>query len=225
MMIEKVCQICGKAFSVPHWRKETAKYCSTDCQRESLHGAKNVVCTNCGKPFHMKLYRMQRSLRNMGYFCSRSCVVAYRKIWFRGANNHQYGLKGHLNASFKGAEVLNKNNKNVDVVAYAPDRYDADKRGRVTKHRLLVEENWQLYRQDAFDVINGQHVLKKGFDVHHVDGNHNNNELSNLAVLTRGEHVKAHNATKRIIRNPINGRIIGIARIDRAAGGYGSTGI
>lgn len=164
----------------------------------------------------MKPYRIKRTSRNMGLFCSIRCSSEYRKIWYRGSNNPQYGLKGILNASFKGEEIPNQNNNVVDIFVYAPNRLDADSHGRVPKHRLLVEQNWQLYKVDAFDVIDGQHILRKGYDVHHIDGNHGNNELQNLAVLTRREHMKIHSSQRRIIRNPNNGWIIGSAPIEKS---------
>ena len=34
---------------------------------------------------------------------------------------------------------------------------------------------------------------KKGFDIHHLDGNKMNNSLSNLVYLTKSEHTKLHN--------------------------------
>lgn len=224
MLIEKTCQICGKTFYVPHWRKEKAKYCSVECQRKSLHGAANVVCTNCGNSFHMKPYRLQKYARHMGYFCSRSCETEYRKAWFAGSNNHQYGLKGSLNSSFKGEELPHGNHNLTDVRVYAPYRVDANKHGRVVKHRLLVEQNWSLYPQEAFEIIKGQHVLKKGYDVHHADGNHNNNAISNLIVLTRNEHTNVHNRQKHIVRDHKTGRITSVTT-DRGTGGYGSTGV
>lgn len=215
MLIEKTCRICGAKFTVPHWRDGIAKFCSVDCRQKSLRAEPNVICSNCGKPFHMKEYRMKRTNRDMGYFCSKKCFGEYRKVWFRGENNHQYGLRGNLNASFKGEELLRKNNTLQEIEAYAPYRVDADKRGRVTKHRLLVEENWQMFNADAFYVVNDQHVLRNGYDVHHKDGNHGNNDLSNLEILTRGEHVKLHNKHKQIIRDPKTGRITGVIKIQR----------
>ena len=35
--------------------------------------------------------------------------------------------------------------------------------------------------------------LKDGFDVHHLDGNHENNEPSNLALIEHTDHMAVHN--------------------------------
>ncbi len=169
----------------------------------------------------------------MGYFCSKDCFNEYKKVWFVGANNHQYGLKGNLNSSFKGDVIATKNNHLNEAEVYAPHRADANRNGRVVLHRLLVEENWENFRSDAFDIINSQHVLKKGFIVHHVDGDHNNNSLDNLMVVTKAEHRRIHNANYYMLRSKKTGRFV--ARIllpveiefqetDRGTGGYGSSG-
>lgn len=239
MLIEKKCKICGTTFVVPHWRKNTAKYCSVNCQRKSLHGEQNVTCTNCGKSFHMKPYRQKRSNRNVGYFCSKKCFNEYKKVWFVGANNHQYGLRGKLNSSFKGDVIATKNNHLNEAEVYAPHRIDANKCGRVVLHRLLVEENWEIFRSDAFDIIDDQHVLKKGFQVHHIDGNHNNNSLDNLMVVTKAEHRRIHDAAYYTLRSKKTGRFVAhvllpaqvefievdeLTSTDRGSGAYGSTG-
>lgn len=240
MMIEKKCLICGKSFLVPHWRTNTAKYCSTQCQHNGLHAQSETTCTNCGKRFHIKPYTRRSTSRNMGYFCSRQCLDEYRKVWFTGENNHQYGLKGELNASFKGKEIISKNNRLLEVEVYAPYRKDANKLGRVKLHRLLVEENWDRFRSDAFDIVDGQHVLKDGLQVHHIDGNHYNNAIDNLMIVTKSEHRKIHNANFYILRSKKTGRYVArvplpvsciefveadeLSDTDRGTGGYGSTG-
>lgn len=175
----------------------------------------------------------------MGYFCSGKCKNEYRKIWFSGSNNHQYGLKGDKNASFKGDVIITKNNHLREVKVFAPYRKDANKSGRVALHRLLVEENWWKFRKDAFEYVDGQHILKKGFHVHHIDGNHSNNSIDNLIVVTRSEHRKIHDAGYYFLRSKKTGRYVAkvllpaavefeeveeLSTTDRGTGGYGSTG-
>lgn len=238
MQIQKKCLICGNVFFVPHWRPN-AKYCSISCQRKSLHGDDNTICTNCGKSFHLKPYSKKKTSRHMGYFCSVKCKNEYKKIWFVGENNHQYGIRGKENASFKGNEILKQNNHLCEVEVYAPYRIDASKSGRVTLHRLLVEENWEKFRNDAFEEIGGQHVLKKGFQVHHIDGNHSNNSIDNLMVVTMAEHRKIHNAAYYLLRSKKTGQYVAriplpvfvefeetdeLSTTDRGTGGYGSSG-
>ena len=54
-----------------------------------------------------------------------------------------------------------------------------NKKGNVKLHRLIMEEH--LGRKLTSDEI-----------VHHIDGNKLNNDISNLQVMTRGEHSRLH---------------------------------
>ena len=206
MLIKKVCEICGADYFVPHWRAGTAKYCSVQCQRKSLICGPNATCVVCGKPFYIKPNRLKR-LKHPPC-CSLKCSSLYRKVWFRGKGNHQDGLKGNKNSTFSGDVIFQKNNKLTEARKYAPYRVDANKAGRVLEHRLLVEENWKLFDERAFDIINGQHVLKKGYVVHHIDGYHSNNDIRNLIPLTKSEHNRLHIKLREVVRDKETGRII-----------------
>lgn len=208
MLIKKICSICGKEFVIPHWRVNTAKYCSVKCQNDGIKAPKETICTNCGKAFHIKPYQKKRYSRHAGYFCSKACFNEYKKEWFKGENNHQYGLKGDKNSSFKGKELPYKNHNNTDIYVYAPTHPFANKRGRVTKHRLVVEENRLRFNPDFFQNINDVWVLKKSYQVHHIDGNHDNNNIENLIVVTRGEHTTIHNQHRKQKRDIITGKFI-----------------
>ena len=102
---------------------------------------------------------------------------------------------------------------------------------------MIIEENYQKFNKDVFDKINGVVVLKKEIDVHHIDFNHSNNNVSNLQPMTRGEHTKLHNRRKKIMRDA-KGRISTVMSLsnigfeeaeelndtERGSGGYGHTG-
>lgn len=213
-MIQKVCEVCGKKFSVIKCREKTAKYCCRQCSDYAwtLKRDNNVVCTECGKKFHMKASQIKRYSRRMGFFCSLECETKYRAMWFRGANNHQYGLRGDKNASYKGIELPKKNHKNIDFRVYSPLHPFADRNGRVLKHRLEVEKNAELFNLLFFIEIDGAKFLKKEFVVHHRDGDHSNNLIENLEILTRGKHTRTHNKGKIIIRDTKTGRITGVIK-------------
>ena len=187
-LIKKICPRCNKEFYVDN-RHRNVQYCSRECIR--IKKAPNVSCKQCGKPFYLKPYRIKR-LKGAGPFCSIKCHNEYKKTSYLGEGNHQYGLKGDLNASFKGDVVFKKNHSLTERVIYKPERVDCGVSGRIYEHRWLVEENWRMFPEEAFDIINGQHVLKKEYCVHHKDLNHANNDLSNLVVITRAEHTSLH---------------------------------
>ena len=206
-MIQKKCLICDKLFEVPNWRKYTAKYCSRECQTESLKGELNCECKICGKQFHLKPYSISSKIGNC---CSKKCLAEYKKELMKGDKNHQYGLKGSLNSSFAGNETIKTNNNITDIYVYAPDHSYANRNGRVTKHRLIVEQNYKLFDYKYFEEINDQIVLKKSSHVHHIDFNHNNDSINNLMPVTRSEHKKIHTMNEVIVRDKQTGRITGV---------------
>lgn len=196
--ITKICEICGKEFSVIKCRKDSAKYCSTECQRKSLYAQDNCICPVCGKSFHIKPYHLKKYCNSLGSFCSRECLNAYKKQAYLGSGNHQYGLKGPLNASFKGNIILEKNHNLIEQMVYCPTHPFCNKNGRVKLHRLIVEENYQIFDRKYFIEINGNFYLPPKINVHHKDGDHNNNVIENLIPCTKSEHRQYHSPKKKI---------------------------
>lgn len=200
-MITKHCKICGKEFKVPVWRALTAKYCSKECQSKSLKAESNLVCPACGKTFHRKPSHINRFKGLQGFFCSKECAKKGMSERMTGDANHQFGLKGDKNASYKGGVVVKNNHSNTEYMVYCPERPDANKYGRVYKHRLIVCLNHELFDDKYFDIIDGFYCLKKGIIVHHKDGNHSNNTLGNLQPMTKSEHTSVHNKLSHRKRN------------------------
>lgn len=206
--LTKICPICGKEFSYPKWRENKAKFCSIKCQRLSLHGELNCKCDNCGKMFHKK----ESSLNiKHGNFCSMACYAEKKKELMKGEKNHQFGLRGPLNASFKDYELKSQNNTIVDIWVYVED-HPFSYKNRVLKHRLLVEQHHTLFDEKYFITINGHKYLNPEYHVHHIDFNHNNNDINNLQIVTKSEHTSIHNKNKKIIRNE-KGRITGVKKL------------
>lgn len=195
--IKKVCEFCGKEYWVIKERENTSKYCSRKCSDEAKKGKPNCICTQCGKPFHMKMYSQLKYKRNLGFFCSKECLNKYKEKAYAGSGNHQYGLKGPLNASFNGMVIPKKNHKLVEQMVYCPNHPFCNKNGRVEEHRLIVEQNYQIFDEKYFVIIDNKHYLPPKISVHHKDSNHNNNNLSNLVPCTRSEHMHYHNIMRQ----------------------------
>lgn len=197
MIISKVCIVCGKEFKVPHWRKDTAKYCGVVCQHKSLKAKPNLICPICGKRFHRKRSHINRFKGDFGFCCSKKCDTEVRRLRMTGENNHQYGLKGELNASFKDGDSIVKNNSITEVFVYVGNWYKRSHNcGRIPRHRYLVELNYSIFGEENFEFIDGWHYLNKGLSVHHKDCNHSNNSIDNLQVLSKAEHRRLHNLLK-----------------------------
>lgn len=135
--------------------------------------------------------------------CSRECLSKYRSIIFTGEKNHQYGLKGSKNASWKSdSKITNYDYRKIRVLNH-PFR-DCD--GFVFEHRLVAEK--YLLTNENSVTIDGKRYLKKDYVVHHKDFNRLNNDISNLQVLTYSEHRRLHNIINPRPKNPLNGQFI-----------------
>lgn len=207
MMLKKVCEFCGKEFEYPHWRKNTAKYCCRECADKAKQSTDlNCTCPTCGKQFHVKPYHLKKYGHSFGNYCSRKCLDIARQGLMKGSKNHQYGLKGELNASFAGEVTLAWNHNLLERMVYVPEHPFANKIGRVREHRLIVEQHHQLFDDKYFTIIDGKYYLKPRISVHHLDENHNNNDISNLIPCTISEHHKYHKT--KILERDSKGRIL-----------------
>jgi len=95
--------------------------------------------------------------------------------------------RGEKNHQWRGGRSVASNGYVLAKVP--PGHHLADVRGYAYEHRLVAEE--KLGRR-----------LRPGEQVHHRDGNKQNNDPSNLEVLTRAEHRREHRKHSRGLRNP-----------------------
>ena len=100
-MFEVKCKTCGKKFNVhpARFHSRINFYCSKKCESIGKVAKPNYKCIVCGKPIHVKPSKIKKS--KWGITCSRECLKINKSRHTTGAGNHQYGLKGKLNASFK----------------------------------------------------------------------------------------------------------------------------
>lgn len=207
-LIDLKCKVCNKS-NYKYLPSVGINYCSYKCyeQYKRDHNTPNCKCVVCGKMFYVKDSRIERTSGNHGITCSLDCSAILRSNYMSGEGNHQFGLKGELNASFIGEEKLNQYGY---VMLYIPNHPKADKDGRYRKHRYVLEQS-NKYSDEYFEIIDNQRVLKDCYDGHHLDENKLNNDIDNLEIKTRSEHTSLHNSTKEIIRDSF-GRIIGVVK-------------
>jgi len=203
-----VCIVCNTPINDANYSYSLgSNFCSWPCYESHKQDTSkpNCECTVCKKPMYLKPSRLER-VRN-GIACSRACGDILRRTYMAGTNNHQFGLRGHLNASFIGEDRVNQYGYNMK---YLPNHPLADRNGRYREHRYIVEQD--LTRDEIyFKYIDNTRVLKEEFDIHHINENRLDNRPNNLEILTRSEHVSMHNKQKCIIRDN-KGRIIGVVK-------------
>lgn len=140
-------------------------------------------CKQCSKEFIAWICADRK-------FCSLSCSLIGNKRWkpssleipgmlnhirnlkekSKGENNFFYGKKGEQSPNWKGGRYMSQAGY-VMVTRY--------QQRPIPLHRLLMEEF--LGRK-----------LSKNEHVHHIDENPLNNEIDNLQLMTKAEHISHH---------------------------------
>ena len=141
----------------------------------------NYKCVVCDKPMYARPGAIEKT--KWGLTCSKECGIKNRSLHTSGEQNHQHGLKGENNASFKGDT---KTSTFGYVLKYKPDHSRANHAGYVFEHLLVMEE----FLQRPLKYFGHKH--KDNEVCHHIDRNKQNNSLSNLQLLTESEHSKLH---------------------------------
>ena len=182
------CDNCGKEFMCERWRIEQRKhvFCCRKCSGEftKKQTKPNVKCEVCGKEYHLKPSHVHKNKR---HFCSKECLLEGRRKWMIGEGNHQFGLKGDLNASWKTNEKISYYGYKLIRVLDHPFK-NSD--GFVFEHRLIAEK--YLLTENNFIEINGIKYLHPDYVVHHLDFNRLNNDPKNLLIINKSEHMKLH---------------------------------
>jgi hypothetical protein len=209
--IEVICAYCGKIEYVTPSRAKTYQCCSTTCS--ALFRKKtelNCTCPICGNQFYAKPSRIKKVKTQI--CCSKECSNKLRETTYLGENNHQYGLTGDKNASFKGKETISNLGYVLEYCPGHPKPCDKSVQGsRVRQHRLVIERNHDKFDPKYFENVNGWIVLKDEYDVHHINEIKTDNRLENLQILTRSEHTTYHN-TKAHERSEKYKAIIGVLK-------------
>ena len=119
-----------------------------------------------------------------------------RELWHRrakrskmGNNNPMWGKKGKLHHnSVEGSRCMGYK------TVFKPEWWGSDvKDSRVYEHTYV------------YCVSNNLTHLPKGYVIHHIDGNIDNNCISNLQMLTISEHIKLHWKERKVQRLSRNG--------------------
>lgn len=147
-------------------------------------------CLHCGKEFKVPDCRM-----NTAKFCSHSCAITYRNLTDNPSKRENVRKKISLNH----ANVSGENNPMY---------------GRKGRLAPSYKDGRNSFKGEIYSKILQAHGVKKEckicgsidkIHVHHIDGNHENNEITNLVYLC----CKCHNTiAHKTIRNE-KGQFVG----------------
>lgn len=149
----------------------------------------NITCEICGKRLHRKPYYVNRAKH---HYCSVACHREAKKIYMVGENNHQYGLRGELNASYKGKDKITKYGYRQIQVWEHPFAVGA---GHYVLEHRLVAEKYLLDEKNSVE-INGKKYLSPEYIVHHINGDRLDNRVENLQVMTASQHQSLHDTIR-----------------------------
>lgn len=145
----------------------------------------NMTCPVCGNKFHLKPCAVKRFKT---HYCSKKCHYEAKREYMKGEKNHQYGLRGRANASWK-SDVKNTNFGYIMIRNM--EHPFCDKQGWVFEHRLVAEK-FLLTDENSIE-LNGVRYLKPEYEVHHKNFDRKDNRVENLEILTHREHKTIHN--------------------------------
>jgi len=207
------CENCGIEIKITpsRFKARSNFFCSKKCEAEYKTAELNVVCKSCGKRFHVKPLRLKKLKNKENICCSKLCSNKFREITFLGENNHQFGLKGELNDSFKSDIVMSVYGYILTRNMTHPFR---TKGNFVFFHRLVMENYLKTNEPDSDNLVdvNGELFLSPDILVHHMNENKLDNRLENLMCLNLSEHVTLHNKKMGLDRDE-SGRFMQRGRV------------
>ena len=191
------CDYCGKEFYCQNFRIEKYKhvFCNTECKAAYIisHRELNYTCDWCGKKF----YRPPAYINKTKHFhsCSKECESYLRQQLMAGERNHQYGIKGSANATWKSDKRINSTGY---ILIRRQEHPYANSEGFIYEHRLVAEAN--LLTDENSVKIDGVRYLSKDFQVHHCNFNRSDNSVDNLRVMPAHIHMSYHSLLRMIKR-------------------------
>lgn len=198
-MFVTTCGVCNKDFECKPSRLKDHDFicCSRECSaiaRKKEH-TPNVKCWACGKEFWIKESHLAIRKNPERICCSQACASLEKSDRFSGCGNHQFGLKGALNSSYK-RDIRISNYGYVKVRCETHPLANGD--GYMLFHRLVYEQFLRdSYQFDLLVELHGQLVLPRDVFIHHIDENKLNNSLSNLSPISLEEHTSLHRKNKK----------------------------
>lgn len=144
----------------------------------------NMTCPVCGKRFHLKNSAVKRA---KNHYCSKKCLYISKQTTMKGENNHQYGLKGQKNSSWKSDKKITKYGY---ISVRSLDHPFRDKADMVLEHRLVAEK-YLLNNKNSI-IVDGEKYLSPEYVVHHKNFDRTDNRPENLIVMTKSEHQSLH---------------------------------
>lgn len=184
------CAGCGKLFErVASELKGKKGYCSQACYFQGIKGRKNAADPNSPRYYKTcelcaKEFRITATRRNTARFCSKECQGASPN-WRRECSERQQGDK-----SWRWSGGLYQMSNGY----IRHKRVELGSQKITMNHRLVVLEAMlkECPGHPFLQEVDGKWVLSSEIEVHHIDRDRANNDLSNLLAVTKMAHANIH---------------------------------
>lgn len=147
---------------------------------------KDFVCKQCGKTFFVK--QCDINYRPTIKYCSQEC--------YHASTRKEKQFRHCLNCGSEFVVVSRHKDKKFCCTKCATDNRRNKKRTATLgsngyKYVWFANGSGQKEHRFIIEQIIGR-KLDRDEVVHHIDGNRSNNDISNLVVMSRGEHSALH---------------------------------
>ena len=182
-----VCQICSTEFKVPSCRAKTATTCSHACsvryRAQGLTRAfQTYTCLACGRTV-----ATHKSHAEARVYCSKKCQNLHQG----GRAKVEGRSRGEKNGVWKGG-TTERSDGYIYENAYSHPY--ATPNGYVFQHRLVAERHLLETNPESPCLVKlgENYYLSPELVVHHKDMDKKNNDISNLQIMTNGDHQRLH---------------------------------
>jgi hypothetical protein len=168
---DKVCEQCGVVFTVPHYRRQKARFCSAKCKGAFI-AAKHL---NKGpKPWAAAILAKHRHKSTSRFP--------------KGHTPWNAGVKGiHLSPETE-FQKGQPSHKRAEIGAVRIRKCKGDQLRAFVK--VSDPSGWRERAKVVWEQHNGP--IPKGYVIHHKDRDTLNDGIDNLQALTRAEHIEDH---------------------------------